>query len=82
MANTKLGSHPSHNYRVVETLDTTKKQLRSGDSGKVFMCVGNASNAVEVYLPQLSSGIAGWQAKFVIKTAGSGFIITLFPSAI
>ena len=82
MANARIGSHTSHGYCVVQTLDTTKKQLGSGDSGKVFMCVGNASNAVEVYLPQLSLGITGWQAKFIIKTAGAeAFNIIAFGSS-
>ena len=82
MANARIGSHPSHGYCIVETLDTTLKQLGSGDSGKVFMCVQNGSADVEVFLPKLSTDIAGWQAKFVLKTAAANDVfITAFGSS-
>ena len=66
MANVKLGSHPSHGYTFVEKLTTTK-QLGRGDSGKVFMV--DQSAAFTINLPKMSVDIAGWQARFVIKTA-------------
>ena len=82
MANGKIGSHPSHGHTVVETIDTTLKQLKSNDSGKVFMCVQNSSADVEIFLPQISTKIVGWQAKFVLKTASSNaFSITAFGSS-
>jgi hypothetical protein len=76
MANAKIGSHPSYGYQLVETLDTTGKQLTPSDSGKLFMCVQNGTADVLVNLPQLSTDIAGWHAKFILKTNSSNnFII-------
>ena len=68
MANAKLGSHPSYAYSFVQTLDTAV-ELGRGDSGKVFMV--DQSSAFTVNLPKMSADIAGWQAKFVVKTADS-----------
>lgn len=82
MANARLGSHPSHGYTIVEYIDTTLKQLKSNDSGKVFMCVQNSSADVEIFLPEISTGIVGWHAKFVIAKASSNdFFITAFGSS-
>ena len=82
MANARIGSHPSHGFQVAETIDTTSKQLTWNDSGKVFMCVQNGTADVEVYLPKLSTEIAGWHAKFILKTAAANdFFITAFGSA-
>ena len=72
MANGKIGSHPSRAGQVVDNLDTVLSggyQLGSSDSGKVFMC--SQAAAVIVNLPKLSVGIAGWNASFILKTAGS-----------
>tara|TARA_R110002020_G_scaffold190652_1_gene390228 strand:- start:77 stop:544 length:468 start_codon:yes stop_codon:yes gene_type:complete len=68
MANVKLGSHPSHGYAVVEKLDGAK-QLSRSDSGKMFMI--DQSAAFTINLPKLGTEVAGWQAKFVVKTADS-----------
>tara|TARA_R110002020_G_scaffold97_2_gene503 strand:+ start:542 stop:994 length:453 start_codon:yes stop_codon:yes gene_type:complete len=81
MANVKLGSHPSHGESVVEQIDTTGKQLTRSDSGKIFMCIQNSTADVVCYLPQLSTDMAGWNAKFVIKTASSkDFAIVAYGS--
>ena len=72
MANGRIGSHPSHSGQVVHNLDTVvggNVQLSSSDSGKVFMC--SQAAAVIVNLPKLSVDIAGWNASFFLKTAGS-----------
>lgn len=82
MANARIGSHPSHGFQVVEQIDTTGKQLEWKDSGKVFMCVQNGTADVEIFLPQLSTEIAGWQAKFFLKTAAANdFFITAYGSS-
>ena len=82
MANVKLGSHPSHGESVVEQIDTTGKQLTRSDSGKIFMCIQNSTADVVCYLPQLSTDMAGWNAKFVVKTASSkDFAIVAYGSA-
>ena len=81
MANVKIGSHPSHGESVVEQIDTTGKQLTRSDSGKIFMCIQNATADVVCYLPQLSTDMAGWNAKFVVKTASSkDFAIVAYGS--
>ena len=71
MANARIGSHPSHGYQVVETIDTDGKDLDRSDSGKVFFCSQNSTAAVTVYLPSISTEIAGWHAKFILATASS-----------
>lgn len=71
MANISIGNHPSHKGQVVEQLDTSGKQLGLADSGKVFMVTH--SSAVTINLPKLSTGIAGWNAKFVTKASGAAF---------
>ena len=81
MANVKIGSHPSHGESVVEQIDTTGKQLTRSDSGKIFMCIQNSTADVVCYLPQLSTDMAGWNAKFVVKTASSkDFAIVAYGS--
>ena len=80
MANAKIGSHPSYSYQLVQTLDTNV-QLTPSDSGKLFMCVQNGSADVIVKLPSLSADIAGWNAKFILKTsAGNDFGIVGYNS--
>ena len=41
MANAQIGSHPSFGEQIVESIDTTGKQLVANDSGKIFMCDQN-----------------------------------------
>tara|TARA_R100000329_G_scaffold150901_1_gene145064 strand:+ start:1401 stop:1889 length:489 start_codon:yes stop_codon:yes gene_type:complete len=72
MANGMIGNHPSHGNQLVHNLDTVvtgNVQLGRADSGKVFMC--SQAAAVIVNLPKLSTDIAGWNASFILKTAGS-----------
>ena len=81
MANVKIGSHPSFGYSVVEAIDTTAKQLINQDSGKIFMCDQNSTADCVCYLPQISVGISGWHAKFVMRTVSSkDFAIVAFGS--
>tara|TARA_R100000152_G_C6715881_1_gene142644 strand:+ start:294 stop:755 length:462 start_codon:yes stop_codon:yes gene_type:complete len=68
MANIRIGSHPSHDYEVVEKI-TEAKQLTWNDSGKLFFC--EQGEAYVVNLPKLSEEIAGWQAKFILSKIGS-----------
>lgn len=68
MANIRIGSHPSHDYEVVEKI-TEAKQLTWNDSGKLFFCEQGSAYAVN--LPKLSEEIAGWQAKFILSKIGS-----------
>ena len=82
MANAKIGSYSAWNGNFVESLDTTGKQLTRGDSGKVFMCDQNSTADVEVFLPQLTTKIAGWHATFILRTASSNdFFVTAFGSS-
>ena len=71
MANAKIGSYSSYGETFVESIDTTGKQLTPGDSGKIFMCDQNSTADVDINLPQLSTSMCGWSAKFVIRTASS-----------
>ena len=82
MANAKIGSYSAWNGNFVESIDTTDKQLTRGDSGKVFMCEQNSTADVEVFLPQLSTAMAGWHATFILKTASSNdFFVTAYGSS-
>ena len=82
MANAKIGSHPSFSLQVVESIDTTAKQLVPADSGKVFMCDQNSTADVVCFLPQISTSIAGWHAKFVMRSVSSkDFAIVAYGSA-
>ena len=81
MANVKIGSHPSFGYSVVEAIDTTAKQLINQDSGKIFMCDQNSTADCVCFLPKISVGIAGWHAKFVMRTVSSkDFAIVAYGS--
>ena len=78
MANAKIGSQASWSGNLVESI-TADKELTPGDSGKVFMCDQNSTAAVLVNLPQLGTDIAGWNAKFVLRSNSSNaFIISVF----
>jgi hypothetical protein len=82
MANVKIGSHPSYGYQTVEAIDTTSKQLVPSDSGKIFMCDQNSTADVVCFLPQISTNVAGWHAKFVMRTVSSkDFAIVAYGSA-
>ena len=82
MANAMIGNHPSHSYQLVESLDTTGKQLTPADSGKIFMCDQNSTADVVCFLPQISTKVAGWHAKFVMRTVSSkDFAIVAYGSA-
>ena len=48
MANARIGSNPSYGYQLVESIDTTAKQLVRSDSGKVIV---NASVATRNTFP-------------------------------
>tara|TARA_R100001443_G_scaffold1969_4_gene6801 strand:+ start:6160 stop:6606 length:447 start_codon:yes stop_codon:yes gene_type:complete len=63
MANAKIGSYPSHGLQVVEKIDSAKQLTRS-DSGKLFF-VEQAGSTYVINLPELSTNMAGWQAKFI-----------------
>jgi hypothetical protein len=80
MANALIGSHPSHGFKVVEQIDSDKQLTRS-DSGKLFMC-DQQTSVVRVKLPKLSLEIAGWHAKFILRSGagGSNFNIEGFGS--
>ena len=82
MANAKIGSYSSYGYTFVESIDTTSKQLTPGDSGKIFMCDQNSTADVVCFLPQISTKIAGWHSKFVMRTVSSkDFAIVAYGSA-
>jgi hypothetical protein len=82
MANGKIGSYSSYGETFVELIDTTGKQLVPGDSGKIFMCDLNSTADVVCFLPKLSTSIAGWNAKFVVRTVSSNdFAIVAYGSA-
>ena len=72
MANARIGSHPSHGYTVVETLDTTLKQLGSNDSGKVFGI--NQASVYEITLPLVSAVDQGWNVKFILTTVAANAV--------
>jgi len=71
MANVKIGSQASWNGDYVENLDGAK-QLAPGDSGKIFMVDQTA--AFTVNLPKIGTDIAGWSAKFILKTAAANAV--------
>jgi len=71
MANARIGGYAGYDYNYVESFDTTGKQLLRGDSGKVFMCDQNSSADITCFLPQLSTSIAGFKVKFILRSASS-----------
>ena len=77
MAREKLGSHPSHGFSVVEQIDSQGRQLDSTDSGKIFM-LDQQSDQITINLPPLSPSIAGWQAKFILRTLDSKMSIMCY----
>ena len=82
MANARIGSNPSYGYQLVESIDTTAKQLVRSDSGKVFMCDQNSTADCVCFLPQICTDISGWHAMFVMRTVSSkDFAIVAYGSA-
>ena len=75
MANALIGSHPSHGFKVVEQLDSNKQLTRS-DSGKLFMC-DQQTSVVRVKLPKLSLEIAGWHAKFILRSGAGAEVFNI-----
>ena len=61
MANSRVGSHPSHGGQLVENA-TSSFSLTLNDSGKTFILKGAA---VTVTLPTLSTDMAGFQATLI-----------------
>ena len=61
MANSRVGSHPSHNGQLVVN-STSSFSLVPNDSGKTFIMKGAA---VTVTLPTLSTDIAGFQVTLI-----------------
>ena len=76
MANAKIGSHPSYGYQVAETI-TEARQLDASDSGKVFY-VDQGGSTYVINLPKLSTGIAGWHAKFFLTAVDASVEINAF----
>ena len=68
---TKIGTHASFSYQLIADISAAE-QLGCNDSGKVFMV--DQSSAFTINLPKLSTQLAGWQARFVIKTADSNAV--------
>jgi len=67
----KIGTHPSFGYQLIADISAAE-QLSSNDSGKMFMV--DQSSAFTINLPKLSTELAGWQCKFVIKTADTNAV--------
>ena len=61
MANSRVGSHPSHGGQLVENA-TSSFSLIPNDSGKTFIL---KDAAVTVTLPTLSTDIAGFQVTLI-----------------
>ena len=61
MANSRVGSHPSHGGQLVENA-TSSFTLAPNDSGKTFIL---KDAAVTVTLPTLSTDMAGFQATLI-----------------
>tara|TARA_R100000664_G_C2697556_1_gene99219 strand:+ start:15 stop:422 length:408 start_codon:yes stop_codon:yes gene_type:complete len=61
MANSRVGSHPSHGGQLVENA-TSSFSLTPNDSGKTFIL---KDAAVTVTLPTLSTDIAGFQVTLI-----------------
>ena len=71
MANARIGNalpFKGIGSNYIETIDTTGKQLAANDSGKTFFISQNDTADTLCYLPTISKRIAGWNAKFILKT--------------
>lgn len=71
---TKLGVSHGWDYKRVESL-SADQQLLSGDAGKIFMVVQNATAALDIQLPLIATIQPGWKAKFILKTASSKNVV-------
>ena len=75
MANAKIGSHPSYSYQLVDNIDSSF-DLSLSDSGKVLALDGTAAGgAITVGLPTLSTAMAGFNVKLVVKTGTAAHIV-------
>ena len=74
----KLGGQAGYSKgHFVENISAAKT-LTTGDSGKVFTIT--QSSAFAISLPKASDAGVGWNAKFIITTAGS-FAVTIEPDS-
>ena len=73
MANVKLGASHGWDYKLVESLSTTRV-LTKGDAGKLFMLV-QSSTAFNIALPNIADIDPGWKVKFIVKTVSSGDMV-------
>jgi len=74
----KLGGQAGYGKgHFVENISAAKT-LTTGDSGKVFTIT--QSSAFAISLPKASDAGVGWNAKFIITTAGS-FAVTIEPDS-
>ena len=74
----KLGGQAGYSKgHFVENISAAKT-LTTGDSGKVFTIT--QSSAFAISLPKAADAGVGWNAKFLITTAGS-FAITIEPDS-
>jgi len=74
----KLGGQAGYGKgHFVENISAAKT-LTTGDSGKVFTIT--QSSAFAISLPKAADAGVGWNAKFLITTAGS-FAITIEPDS-
>ena len=74
----KLGGQAGYSKgHFVENISAAKT-LTTGDSGKVFTIT--QSSAFKISLPKAADAGVGWNAKFLITTAGS-FAITIEPDS-
>ena len=76
MANARIGANIPFSTPIPETITGTK-QLIGSDSGKVFF-VDQGSGAYVISLPKLSESIAGWNAEFILTTAGDAVEINCY----
>ena len=74
----KLGGQAGYGKgHFVENISAAKT-LTTGDSGKVFTIT--QSSAFKISLPKATDAGVGWNAKFLITTAGS-FAVTIEPDS-
>ena len=74
----KLGGQAGYSKgHFVENISAAKT-LTTGDSGKVFTLT--QSSAFKISLPKAADAGVGWNAKFLITTAGS-YAITIEPDS-
>ena len=74
----KLGGQAGYSVGHFFENISAAKTLTTGDSGKVFTIT--QSSAFAISLPKAADAGVGWNAKFLITTAGS-FAITIEPDS-